>query len=235
MPSFRRVILFFVVAAVGAGCVGPGPVEEFKFDARGWGGAGLEYTFDPVADSIAVRSGMLVREGFRWAESEFAFEFLDARDLVWGFRLMDSEFAEARRAALRDQRFTIGGKEFTPGRDLPADQLWKFDVVVEAVVVAEPKGRAYKVLDAEWCGRLPEDGRTGVGLSARLDLQVRRGAWNTFRARVRKGEMTCWVNGREGSGTLQVDPRANGRLGLFVATGGPLRIRKLRLGDSPLR
>ena len=228
MVRFRvqTVICVSLAAALG-GCLGSAR-HEIDFDRQGWGGPKLEYSAE--ADGlITVKSGMLISEDFRWAESEFSFDFLDRRDLAWGVRLMDSVFAAQRREALRNTRLKIGDREFVVGKDLPADQLWKFDTVLDAEFRRDKKGSGYKILDAVWYQRILDSGRTAVRVAAPSKAAIKPSTWNTFHARVSGGKFVFTVNGVGGGGAIEVDRRANGRLGIFVTSDGPLLIRNVRL------
>jgi len=204
-----------------------------KFDRRGWGGPGLEYALGRQDNTITIKSGMLMNENFRWAESEFSFEFLDRRDLVWGFRLLDEVFRAARRDALRNTRVKMGDRVFVLGKDLPAGQMWKFDTVLDVEFRRDRKGKAYKVLDGVWYEAILDSGKQGVRISATRDVMIKATAWNTFSAKVAGGKLIYSLNGEPGRGALQIDRRTNGRLGIFVGRGGPLVIRNLRRGAQP--
>jgi len=230
----------FAVFAVGllllaaAGCVGTGGRDDIHFDSGGWGGPNLKYESDD--GTIEIESGMLINRDFRWADSEFSFEFFDTRALVWGFRLLDVVFSTVRREALCNTRVKIGNREFILGKDLPPEQMWKFDTVLDAEVGPDKNGRAYKLLDAVWYERILDGGKLGVRISAPHDLEVKRDAWNTFSVSIVRGKFEYSINGEPGSArALQVDPRANGRLGIFLRQGGPLLIRNLRLGGRESR
>ena len=231
MYRFRilAVVCVLLVAALG-GCWNSAR-REISFDQHGWGGPKLEYSIERDG-LISIKSGMLINEDFRWAESEFSFDFLDRRDLVWGVRLLDSVFAAARREALRNTRLKIGDREFVVGKDLPAGQLWKFDTVLDAEFRRDKNSRGYKVLDGVWYERILDNGRTGVRVSAPREVRIKPNAWNTFRAKVTGGKFVFSVNGVEGRGVIQIDQRTNGRLGIFVGADGPLLIRNLRLGPA---
>ncbi|MFH1732146.1 MAG: hypothetical protein ABIF82_10935 [Planctomycetota bacterium] len=228
--AFAAICCGLLIAA--AGCR---TNTETKFDGRGWGGPGLEYALGGQDNTITIKSGMLMNENFRWAESEFSFEFLDRRDLVWGIRLLDAVFSAARREALRNTRVKIGDRVFVLGKDLPADQMWKFDTVLDVEFTRDKKGKAYKVLDGVWYETILDSGKQGVRISATRDVRIRANAWNTFSAKVAGGKLTYSLNGEPGQGALQIDPRTDGRLGIFVGSGGPLVIRNLRLGAEPPR
>lgn len=228
MVRFRiQAVVCVSLAAVLGGCWGAAG-REMNFDRHGWGGPKLEYSTERNG-LVTVKGGMLTNEDFRWAESEFSFDFLDRRDLVWGVRLMDSVFAKPRREALRNTRLKIGDREFVVGKDLPADQLWKFDTVLDAEFRRNKNSRGYKVLDAVWYERILDSGKTGVRVSAPREVTIKPNTWNTFRAKITGGKFVFAVNGVEGRGVIQIDRRANGRLGIFVSADGPLLIRNLRL------
>jgi len=226
--AFVAICCGLLVAA--AGCRTNTGIE---FDQRGWGGPGLEYALGGQDNTITIKRGMLLNEDFRWAESEFSFEFLDRRDLVWGFRLLDAVFRAARREALRNTRVKIGDRVFVLGKDLPADQMWKFDTVLDIEFTRDKKGRAYKVLDGVWYETILDSGKQGVRISATRDVRIKANGWNTFSAKVVGGKLTYSLNGEPGRGVLQIDRRTNGRLGIFVGSGGHLVIRNLRLGAKP--
>ncbi len=228
----RHVFLLAACAALLATAVGC-KSHEMKFDRHGWGGPSLEYDRQAKGTTIILRSGMLVNKDFRWAESEFQFEFLDRRDLAWGIRLLDTVFSEGRRKALRDTRVKIGDQTFVLGKDLPPEQLWKFDTVVDVQLRRDKKSRGYKVLDGVWYESFLEDGRTGVRIRAVRDVRVKPNTWNRMRVTVDGGKVSFRINDEPDKGALQVDQRANGRLGIFLEAGGPLLIRNLQLGPPP--
>ncbi len=220
-----------VFAVAVAGCRGGGGgVGAIDFDSHGWGGPNLAYALEDGGKTIRLESGMLTSRDFRWADSQFSFEFFDARGAVWGFRLLDTVFSSARHDALRNTRVRIGDKEFAPGKSLPLDQMWKFDTVLDVEFRADKSGGSYKVMDGEWYESVLENGKLGVRVSGSHDVTIRENAWNTFSARIVGGKLLYEINGRPGSGALQVDARVNGLFGIFVQEGGPLLICNLRLG-----
>jgi hypothetical protein len=228
-PLCVAALLGLLLAAT-AGCKGSGGVKDFDFDSHGWGGPNLTYRFDAAAKIIRIDSGMLVNRDFRWAESQFSFEFLDTRDLVWGFRLLDVVFSPMRHEALRTTRVKIGEREFVPGRNLPPGQMWKFDTVLDVEFRPETSGGTYKVLDGVWYESIMDNGKFGVRVTAPHAARIKQNAWNTFSARIVRGKLEYQINGEPGQGTFQIDARTNGRLGMFVQAGGPLLIRNVRLG-----
>lgn len=231
MRRFRYLVFLACLAPLAlGGCRGPGKVREMTFDGAGWGGPNLKYTADAAAKTLRVEAGMLVNRDFRWAGSEFAFEFFDMRELVWGVRLMDLNFAPARYEALRKTWMRLGEKKFVVGAELTAEQLWKFDTVLEAEFHLDKVSRIYKVLDVAAWGRLDQDGKEAERISGTHEVPVRQNSWNSFRATVVDGKLTYWVNGEKGRAVIELDPRTNGRLGIFVVGGAPLQIRKLTLG-----
>ena len=231
MDRFRVPVVVCVLGAAAIfGCWGCAQ-NEISFDRHGWGGPKLEYS-SGSGGQMTVKSGMLMNEEFRWAESEFSFEFLDQRDLVWGIRLLDSVFAAARREALRNTRLKVGDREFVLGKDLPADQMWKFDTVLDAEFRRDKTSQGYKVLDGVWYERIQESGKTGLRVTAPREVRIKPNAWNTFKAKISGGKFVFSINGVQGRGAIQVDRRTNGRLGIFVGSGGPLLIRDLRLGPA---
>jgi diadenosine tetraphosphatase ApaH/serine/threonine PP2A family protein phosphatase len=224
------VLLCALLGATLAGCNGTQGALDIRFDDRGWGGPNLEYSVDSATKGIRIERGMLINKDFCWAGSEFSFEFLDTRDLVWGFRLLDEVFAAARREALRTAKVKIGDREFVPGRGLPADQMWKFDTVLDAECRPEKDGKTYKVLDVVWYESILENGRLGVRVSAPYEVRIRPQVWNKFSAQIVNGKLTYAVNGEACKSPLQMDKRMNGRMGIFVLKGGPLCVRNIQLG-----
>lgn len=230
MKRFAFVAICCGLLIAAAGCR---TNTEIKFDERGWGGPGLEYTLGGQDNTITIKAGMLMNKDFRWAESEFSFEFLDRRDVVWGFRLLDAAFSAARGEALRNTIVKIGDRVFVLGKNLPADKMWKFDTMLDVEFTRDKKGRAYKVLDGVWYETILDSGRKGPRISATRDVRIKANGWNTFSARIAGGKLTYSLNGEPGRGALQIDPRSNGRLGIFVGSGGHLMLRNLRLGAKP--
>lgn len=229
MYRFRIQLCMCVCLAAALGGCWDSVIRDTTFDRQGWGGPKLDYSL--ASDGmITIKSGMLMNKDFRWAESEFSFEFLDRRDLIWGIRLMDTVFATQRREALRNTRLKIGDDVFVVGKDLPADQLWKFDTVLDAELRRDEKSRGYKVLDGVWYERILDSGKTGVRVSAPCDVRIKPNTWNTFSAKIAGGKFVFALNGVENRGVIQIDQRTNGRLGIFVRADGPLLIRNLRLG-----
>ena len=193
----------------------------------------MKYSLAPVGNVMKIESGMLVNRDFRWAESEFSFEFLDSRDLIWGIRLLDRVFRPARRRELRRARTIVktGPKTFTSGSKLPPDQLWrfwKFDRMLDVAFLQQRKGTGYKVLAGSWKERIFDTGLDAVEIEDGHKVKIKRNAWNKFSAKIVGGKLTYLLNGEAGSGSFQVDPRTNGRLGIFVHQGGPLYIRNLK-------
>lgn len=233
--AFVAICCGLLVAA--AGCrTNPG----IKFDRRGWGGPGLVYTLGGKDNTITIKRGMLMNENFRWAESEFSFEFLDQRDLVWGMRLLDDVFLAQRRRDIRSARTIIltGSKTSVPGSKLPNDQLWRlwvFDRVLDIAFTRREKGIGYKVLGGVCKQRILPGGLRAVEVKSGHDVRLKQNGWNSFSAKIVGGKFSYVLNGQPGRGTFQVDPRTNGRLGMFVGGGGPLVIRNLRLGAQPPR
>ncbi len=224
----RGVVLGIFFCAVGAvagiGC---------KNAPSEWGGLKPVYSIDPQDGSICLEQGILIRQDFRWADAEFSFEFLDTPALVWNLYLFDDAFLEARRKEVRTGYFKIGDKLFVPGKNLPEDQLWKFDVVVDIEFRDDEKAGRYKVADAVWYPSFLESGKLAYRVKATHDVRIEPQRWNKFRAKISGGILIYWVNDAPGAGTLQVDRRANGRMGFLASKGGPLRIRNLRLMQSP--
>lgn len=236
MKTLNCAALLSCLLVVGViGCKGAPEQHDFAFDRHGWGGPDLKYTIAPVGNVIKIESGMLVNKSFRWADSEFSFEFLDNRDLVWGFRLLDLVLRPTRRRELRSQQTLVklGPKRFVSGSRLPPGELWrlwKFDLVLDLAFVHRQKGVGYKILAGWWKERFLDNGGEAVQLEGGHDVRMRRNDWNTFCAKVTRGKLTYTLNGRPGSGWFQVDLRTNGQLGIFVHQGGPLYIRNVRLG-----
>jgi len=229
MKRFAFVTICCGLLAATAGCRTDTGIQ---FDERGWGGPGLEYTLGGQDNTITIKAGMLMNKDFRWAESEFSFEFLDRRDLVWGVVLLDSVFAGARLEDLRRKNLskTREGR-YRLGRELSAGELWKYDMVADLMFAADSAGRSYKVLSVLSYERFLDGGTQGVLLRGVHDVRVTRNAWNKLTVKVEKGKLTYTVNGRPGQGVIQVDPRANGRLAILgYKKTGPLRIRNLQLG-----
>ncbi len=212
-------------AALSVGCISAAP----EFGSNGWGGPTPIYSTVPGDGSIRLDQGILVHRDFRWADAEFSFEFFDAPALVWGIYLFDDVFLAARRQALRGGYFKIGDKVFVPGKNLPAEHLWKFDAVVDMMFRDDEKAGHYKVADAVWYQSFYESGKVAYRVKATHDVRIEPQTWNRFRGKMSGGMLTYWVNDVPGASTLQVDKRANGRLGFFVSKGGPLRVRNLKL------
>jgi len=219
-----------LLVLAAAGCNGPSRKKDFEFDGSGWGGADLEHRSSPSTGTFQIESGLLLNRDFRWADSEFSFDFFDTPDLKWNLVLLDSVFLSARRKDLRDTWIKTAPKKFELGKDLGPAQLWVFDRVAEMGFRRDQKGTTYKVLDAWWYPRIRDEGRQAdVRLKLVYDVRVRRSSWNTFRAKVAGGRLTYWVNGEAGKDPITIDARANGRLGIFVQKGVPLRLRNFRL------
>lgn len=216
------LVILFCAAGVfsGIGC---------KSATSDWGGPKLVYSVDPQDGSICLERGILIHRSFRWADSEFSFEFFDTPALVWNLYLFDDAFLEARRKELRTGYFKIKDKVFVPGKDLPEDQLWKFNVVVDIEFRDDEKAGRYKVADAVWYQSFHESGKLAYRVKGTHDVRIEPQRWNKFRAKVSGGALTYWVNDVPGAGTLQVDKRANGHIGFFVSKGGALRIRNLKM------
>ena len=234
MKAFGLAGLLCIVLSAGAtGCRNSAVEGAIPFDNDGWGGPNLAYTYDRAKDCFTVRNGMLMSRDFRWAGSDFSFEFLDTRELVWGFRLLDKVFSAERRAALGLVK--IGEKKYAFAKDLPADQMWKFDTMLDVVFTLDTRGRGYKVLVQNGYVRLLDRGRRGARVRVTHDVRIKRNTWNRFSARVAGGKITYSINGEQAATPLQVDARADGRLGVYLETGGPLLIRNLKLsaGSTP--
>jgi hypothetical protein len=213
-------------------------IRQIEFDTRGWGGPNLDYEVDPRTGEILLRSGMMVHRDFRWGSSEFRFDFHDTRDLVWGIRLLDSVFRPARRADLRKTWVKVGPKNWKRGREIPPEHLLAHDAVAEMSFVPDPTPNAYKLMRGRWDVRILDEGLEAVRVEGQRALNIRRGQWNQFRVRVDDGEVTYWLNGRRGETgekPIRIDSRANGRLGIVIQSGGPLRIRNLRFSGIVTR
>ena len=231
-PLHLAVLACCLAAASAAGCNNAPKKHAFEFDAQGWGGPKLKYKLTSNNNMIRIERGMLMNKDFRWAGRRFSFEFLDRRDLVWGFRLLDQEFTGLRRDAFRNTMFKIGDKKYVPGKRLPEDQMWKFDTVVDVLFLIDEKGRSYKVLDAVWYQGLQKNGKLNYRVKATHDVRVRRDTWNTFTVELVGGKVMYWVNGKPGSGTFQVNLRLNGRLGIYVEKGGWLYVRNVKFAGA---
>jgi len=227
------VALCGLVTLALAGCNSAPTKKGFEFDNSGWGGAGVKYEADPAQEAFKVQSGLLLNRDFRWADSEFSFDFFDTPDVKWTLVLLDSVFLEARRKDLHDTWIKTAPKKFELGKDLGPAQLWVFDRVAEMKFRRDRKGASYKVLDAWWYPRIRDEGRQAdIRLKLVYDVRLRRNSWNTFRAKITRGKLTYWVNGEQGKDPFEIDRRANGRLGIFVQPGVPLRLRNVRLGPA---
>ena len=212
---------------------------DFDFNGAGWGGPDpkyspdpLRYTHNPTTNTFTLLGGMLLHRDFRWAEAEFSFDFMDRRNLVWGFRLFDEVLAKGRHEELRTTWVKIGEKKYVLGlpENLPPEQMWKFDLVLEVRFRIDKDGRGYKILEGHGYKKMRDKGVAGVRLEAVQDAQIKSNTWNNFRAKVASGALTYWINGRKSAEPLQLDPKTNGRLGLFVEAGrGPLAVRNLKL------
>jgi len=227
------LVLSCLLALLAAGCNGLVEREDFSFDGKGWGGPNLKYSTVSSENLIRIEQGMLVNADFRWAENELSFEFLDSRDLVWGIMCMDSVFQEGRRDELSKRTMSkVGDGVYVPGRKLPPDQLWKYDVALDAMFIRDQEGRGYRVLNIISYEQFIDQGRQAVRVVTTQNVGIRPNAWNTFSARFRAGKLTYSINGEPGGGA-QVDQRANGYLGILVRAGtGPFLIRNLKLGRT---
>ena len=229
----RFLVLSCLLALLAAGCNGLGERDDFTFDGRGWGGPNLKYSTVSSEKLIKIERGMLVNEDFRWAENEFSFEFLDSRDLVWGIMCLDSVFQEGRHEELSKRTMSkISDGVYVPGKKLPPNQLWKYDVALDAMFIPDREGRGYKVLNIISYEQFIDQGRQAVRVVTTHNVRIRPDAWNTVSAKFHGGRLTYSINGEPGGGA-QVDQRANGRLGILVRAGtGPLLIRNVRLGRT---
>ncbi len=219
---------------IAAGCGSTPPQHDFRYDNRGWGGPDLKYAVTPLGNVIRLDSGMLVNRDFRWAEEEFSFEFLDSRDLVWGIRLLDLVFRPARRQQLCSGRqlFATASGEFVVGNRLSPSEywrLWEHDRVLDLAFVPDKQGQRYKILVGSWKEAYLENGLKAVEVGGTLQVNIHPDIWNTFSAKIVRGQLTYTVNGQPGPSPIRLDPRSNGQLGIFVRQGGPLCIRNLKL------
>lgn len=219
------------VLLLAAGCAGSTDSDGMRFDKDGWGGPNLKYVMNHSTGTIRVDSGMLMNEAFRWRGGEMSFEFLDSPEVVWGVRLLDLAYSAQRREELLRTWARIGDKRFPLGKDLPPDQMWKFDMALDIDLRLDKEGRGYKVLTGCWYEEILDGGRMGVLVSGTQTVDIKRDAWNTFSAKVADGQFRYAINGRTG-GPLRLDPRMNGRAGIFVTSGGPFLIRNLKLTSA---
>jgi len=220
-----------LLAVSGAGCNDAPVRADFDFNKDGWGGPFLEYTFNPQTDTYRITSGALVSRDFRWANSQVSFQFLDKSKMVWGLVLLDHAFGKARREWMHEGWIKIAPGNFKPGKNLRYQKLWLYDRVAELTFRHGGEGRAYKVLDAWWDNQFI-DGQRSIRLRAEQALRVKRNTWNTLSVQIERGVLTYALNGQpcRKEERLKIDPRANGRLGMFVyKDGGPLLIRNLKL------
>jgi hypothetical protein len=213
---------------MSAGCTTSTVERDIEFDSSGWGGPNLNYTHDANAKLLSVKSGVLVNKAFRWSGSKISFEFLDRSDLAWGFVLTDLQFRAERRRALDQTWVKIAPKEFKKGRDVSAEQLWVLDRVAEVKFLKEAGGRGYKAFAGWSFSRIGAEGKDAVRVGARHDAGIKRSAWNKITISITGGKLTYTLNGRQGAGGMQIDPRTNGRFGIFVLKDGPLQIRNLQ-------
>jgi hypothetical protein len=237
MSRTTLLSVFCLCVLACCGCNGPRARTDFDFGPGGWGGADLEFSRNPADGSLAIKSGMLVNRDFRWADSQFSLDFKDKPDLVWGFRLLDDTFRDMRRRDLLQSRTVIktGPDKFYTGSNLPASEIWRlwpYDRVLDVAFVRDKDGRGYKVFGGWWQERILGEGLAAVKVEGAHDVRLKRNSWNRLTVTIQNGKITYKLNGKPGKGGFQVDPRANGRLGIAVHQGGPLVIRNLNLGGG---